>query len=426
MPVILAIEPDRRQAAQLAGVIRHRVGAELILADTTEHALDAMGDRIPDMVLVPAFLSPQDDAALAAALRVIAAAAHVRTLTIPLLSNGEIHEASGGILSRWRRGRAESPAPDGCDPAVFADQITAYLKETAAERADFEPVPHEIAKVETPELLDIHPVEVVAAESSEPPAAPEWSEPPATPEWIAPPSMPEWIEPQGTLEWIEEPVIEPIEGPVVSALAEEPLIDLSQELAALWETTVEEPERPEAWLIAEAAIEEPVVEESFVAEPIVTEPLVAEPLVAELLEAEPLVDERLVEERFIEEFLAEEPEPHGAPVEPWIPVMLTPAILWPALEGVDAEPPSPLDEFLDEPERRPEPVAAAPARSSPEWTELVASLRKDIERRRGEPAKKQQWQAKKAQPVQDEWGFFDPAQCGFSALLAKLEEITEP
>jgi hypothetical protein len=27
-------------------------------------------------------------------------------------------------------------------------------------------------------------------------------------------------------------------------------------------------------------------------------------------------------------------------------------------------------------------------------------------------------------PIQDEWGFFDPAQCGFAALLAKLDEIT--
>ena len=40
-------------------------------------------------------------------------------------------------------------------------------------------------------------------------------------------------------------------------------------------------------------------------------------------------------------------------------------------------------------------------------------------------AKKQKQQAKKAKPIQDEWGFFDPEQCGFSTLLAKLEEITE-
>ena len=33
--------------------------------------------------------------------------------------------------------------------------------------------------------------------------------------------------------------------------------------------------------------------------------------------------------------------------------------------------------------------------------------------------------ARKAGPIQDEWGFFDPEQCGFAALLSKLEEITE-
>ena len=32
---------------------------------------------------------------------------------------------------------------------------------------------------------------------------------------------------------------------------------------------------------------------------------------------------------------------------------------------------------------------------------------------------------KESAPVQDEWGFFDPQQCGFSALLTKLDEISE-
>jgi hypothetical protein len=27
--------------------------------------------------------------------------------------------------------------------------------------------------------------------------------------------------------------------------------------------------------------------------------------------------------------------------------------------------------------------------------------------------------------VQDEWGLFDPSKCGFSALLAKLDAITD-
>ena len=96
MPLILAIEPDRRQAAQLSGVVRKRLEAELILVETTEKALDAIGNRMPDLVLVPALLSPQDDAALAAALRVIAAAAHVQMLTIPVL-------ASARPTSSWSR-----------------------------------------------------------------------------------------------------------------------------------------------------------------------------------------------------------------------------------------------------------------------------------------------------------------------------------
>src|SRR5258707_5295488 len=110
MSIVLAIEPDSRQAAHLTAIARHLVDADLILADTTEHALEAIGNRMPDLVLVPALLSPQDDAALAAALRVIAAAAHVRTLTIPVLANESKSEAPSGLLSRWRRGRSASQA----------------------------------------------------------------------------------------------------------------------------------------------------------------------------------------------------------------------------------------------------------------------------------------------------------------------------
>ena len=135
MSIVLAIEPDHRQAAHLTAIVRHQVGADLVLAHTTEGALDAIGNRVPDLVLVPALLSPQDDAALAAALRVIAAAAHVRTLTIPVLSSGVAHAPSGGLLSKWRKSRSSSPEPEGCAPAVFGEQITAYLQEAAAERA---------------------------------------------------------------------------------------------------------------------------------------------------------------------------------------------------------------------------------------------------------------------------------------------------
>src|SRR5580765_7814578 len=171
MSIVLAIEPDRRQAAHLTAIARQLVDTELLLADTTEGALDKIGNRVPDLVLVPALLSPQDDAALAAALRVIAAAAHVRTLTIPVLAAHSAEARPSGLLSRWRRGRSESQATDGCDPAVFAEQITAYLKESAAERALM--AEHE---------ADLDASEPAYAQDSEPAYAQEFAsaaEPPA-------------------------------------------------------------------------------------------------------------------------------------------------------------------------------------------------------------------------------------------------------
>jgi hypothetical protein len=31
---------------------------------------------------------------------------------------------------------------------------------------------------------------------------------------------------------------------------------------------------------------------------------------------------------------------------------------------------------------------------------------------------------KPRRPIEDQWGLFDPEQCGFAALLAKLDEIS--
>ena len=40
-------------------------------------------------------------------------------------------------------------------------------------------------------------------------------------------------------------------------------------------------------------------------------------------------------------------------------------------------------------------------------------------------AKRKRKRPAKASPAQDEWGFFDPDQCGFAALIEKLEEIKD-
>ena len=139
MPLILAIEPDRRQASQLTAMVRGRLHAELVLGESAERALAALGQRVPDLILTSALLSPKDENALGERLRALdGAAAHVQTLTIPVLASASGRHASraGGVLSALRRDKGKAAAtPDGCDPAVFAEQCKEYLERAETERS---------------------------------------------------------------------------------------------------------------------------------------------------------------------------------------------------------------------------------------------------------------------------------------------------
>ena len=164
MSLILAIEPDRRQVAHLISIVRHVQGAELILADTTERALESIGNSVPDLILVPALLSPQDDAALAAALRVIATAAHVQMLTIPTFAAPK-PQPKKGVLSAFRRKPANDAPLEGCDPKVFAQEIASYIERANEERAaaQLDEDDSDTLQPETPVVADEPPVVFEAA-----------------------------------------------------------------------------------------------------------------------------------------------------------------------------------------------------------------------------------------------------------------------
>jgi hypothetical protein len=84
----------------------------------------------------------------------------------------------------------------------------------------------------------------------------------------------------------------------------------------------------------------------------------------------------------------------------------------------------------------------------PEWKQLLTAIKRDIEHlrtdhpeasagsatpRSSNPSPKTgrartasaKTRAKTPLPLQDEWGFFDPEQCGFAALLTKLDAISD-
>ncbi len=447
MSIVLAIEPDRRQAAHLTAIVRQLVGAQLVLADTTEGALDAIGNRVPDLVLVPALLSPQDDAALAAALRVIATAAHVRTLTIPVLGSGIKNAPAAGMLAKWRKHRPASTEPDGCDPAVFGEQIAAYLKEAAAERAQLE---EDALLNERRAEADSSSQSLEIADRSETPTPI-----PAADDAVIPAAFIEeaWndMEPIHMDPIHMDPIpllsAEPLEQLTIQP-GDDPLIDLSNELDEMSVDGSAETSDEQAVAIytitTDADTTAPVLDafdEIFGAlEP----PSAIEDIEAALDhiaaaargQSEPLpftrrpgrtvrVEPAVAQSRVIDAGALPRRD-----VTRWEPMYLVPGRIWPALEGVPAETPAAHTE-------------------QPDWIELVASLRQDLERRRTDPSaaadpiairpsdgagakvhrlvKKPPTSPRKAKakPIQDEWGFFDPERCGFSTLLAKLEEITE-
>src|SRR4029078_3681951 len=69
MPLILAIDSDRRQSEHLATLMRKSLKVELVQATSAGEGLHALQDRVPDLILTSPLLSPFDDGVLDEYLR---------------------------------------------------------------------------------------------------------------------------------------------------------------------------------------------------------------------------------------------------------------------------------------------------------------------------------------------------------------------
>jgi hypothetical protein len=530
MPLILAIEPDRKQAGQLTAMVRGRLHAELVLADSAERALAALGQRIPDLVLTSALLSPKDETALGERLRALdGAAAHVQTLTIPVLASPSrgAGARAGGVLSALRGNKSKPSVPDGCDPAVFAEQCKDYLERAAAER---EAVREQAASV--------------IKEPLRPPAPPS---PVTGSEWVVvreeeaadPAEASPAVENMGVeAEFRDaEPVRSafPIYNPAASVVLPrqeeyepEPLVvdeptvrqaEAAPNRAPRTDRVLrdflglkEDGEGPASLLAAVAALEaeQQVVPEIAEPEPepapiAAQEP--AEPAaesnsgdaadfdLSSLLDhaaaasrpAVPADDHEQVEVYELDPTIATAAD--ELTISPSTDTQRAEKRSWPILEDLVAE-------WNTKP-AAPAPAPAPPVDTLQKWDDIIEALRRDAEQLQPPPAPKahavetestievadaaattpnvgidyaddaapavavtpvetsaqafveaapeppletaaqpepakQEAGAKnikkrrtKAHPAQDEWGFFDPEQCGFAALIEKLEEITD-
>ena len=166
MPLILAIEPDGRQAAILKRVVRDHVRVEMIVVASKDDAVTAITKGVPDLILLTLLISPRDEEELIGHLRRLERADHLQTLTIPLLSSARVdaeeEEQGGGLLRAFRKRKRRSAArPRGCDPEQFAGEIREYLRraeEIKSERQAVEELsarrlatpPVEVGKHRTP------------------------------------------------------------------------------------------------------------------------------------------------------------------------------------------------------------------------------------------------------------------------------------
>ena len=139
-PLVLAIEPDLRQAAIVKRIVREKVLADVAVVDSRDAALEAMRTTIPDVLLLSALMSPRDEDELIAHLRTLEHADHLQTHTIPqLASTLNPIESRGprGLLSAFRRKKKEPEvAPSGCDPDLFAEEIRVFLQRAADKKRE--------------------------------------------------------------------------------------------------------------------------------------------------------------------------------------------------------------------------------------------------------------------------------------------------
>ena len=132
MQLVLAIHADRRQTERIAALLCKRAAVAVVQASDAGEGLQELGDRVPDLILTSPLLSPFDEDVLAEYLRELgSAAAHVQTLRIPMLTAPE--ESGSGFFSLRKKRKVEA-TPDGCDPAIFVEEITQYLVRAAEER----------------------------------------------------------------------------------------------------------------------------------------------------------------------------------------------------------------------------------------------------------------------------------------------------
>jgi hypothetical protein len=422
MALILAIEPDRKQASKVAAIVKNRLHAEIVSGDTTEHAVEALNGRVPDLILTSLLLSPKDDARLADWLRASdEAGRHVQTLVIPVLGGSARDfrdDDGGGLLSRFTRGRSrDDSGTDGCDPEIFATQVHEYLERAAEERRAEAERREDMEAARAAAAAGAQAAEAAAgrAADSEPVYEPAYGESFFSPAQPAAASQPaestSWAPFSDAASRAETPYFE------VEAVASEPMdaAPAGDDTPAESAAGAEDGSWAEISLGSESdgahAIDLPAYaraeEDEDTRVELTSEPIDLQRFVEELSTQGPAEPDRrrrskddvLAEfEDALETINGDEPEPNrpngASEADSDVLTPLAASAAWPHLDSTVATAAAVADGDAPQEGAAPPPAGRRPKK-------------------------------KKARMIapQDDWSPFDPEQCGFAALLAKLDKM---
>jgi CheY-like chemotaxis protein len=132
---ILAIEPDDARAEMLRDMLTQHLPVEIDVVRATADAVDAISERVPDLVLTSVFLPPAEESVLVSLLRALPAASHTQIITVPYFVDAGLGSSRAGNATVLDFLRHRSPRlRPRCSPREVCSQIELYLQQSREAR----------------------------------------------------------------------------------------------------------------------------------------------------------------------------------------------------------------------------------------------------------------------------------------------------
>jgi hypothetical protein len=168
---VLALEPDALQAATIRKVVCGAVCARLTLVQFMDAALRVLREQTPDIVLLPALVSPAEEKQLLDSLRSLPRGAHVEVLITPSLSVSVDDSSPVSRLRPWKGSRRRARPPSVEELRDFQERLRwSFARARERQQLDAVSEPPEQTAVEAP---DVQPPSLPGLEPAAPvPQAP--------------------------------------------------------------------------------------------------------------------------------------------------------------------------------------------------------------------------------------------------------------